>query len=92
MQGITNGTFTELVSGPPEPTVGTELVSNITMPWLAAKTTGTTQGNPSPASSPAGACPAAACLAAAAPAVAAAVVAVVAVAGNVINREPQSCT
>ena len=46
MQGITNGTFTELVSGPPELTVGTELVSNITMPWLAAKTTGTTQGNP----------------------------------------------
>jgi hypothetical protein len=46
MQGITNGTFTELVSGPPELAVGTELVSNITMPWLAAKTTGTTQGNP----------------------------------------------
>src|SRR5688572_28013074 len=46
MQGITNGTFTELVSGPPELTVGTELVSNISMPWLAAKTTGTTQGNP----------------------------------------------
>ena len=46
MQGITNGTFTELVSGPPELTVGTELVSNITMPWLAARTTGTTQGNP----------------------------------------------
>lgn len=46
MQGITNGTFTELVSGPPELRVGTELVSNITMPWLAAKTTGTTQGNP----------------------------------------------
>lgn len=47
MQGITNGTFTELVSGPPELTVGTELVSNIVMPWLAARTTtGTTQGNP----------------------------------------------
>jgi len=47
MQGITNGTFTELVSGPPELEVGTELISNITMPWLAAKTTGTTnQANP----------------------------------------------
>lgn len=47
MQGITNGTFTELVSGPPELTVGTELVTNIVMPWLAARTTtGTTQGNP----------------------------------------------
>jgi hypothetical protein len=47
MQGITNGTFTELVSGPPELQVGTELVSNITMPWLAARTTGTTnQANP----------------------------------------------
>lgn len=47
MQGITNGTFTELVSGPPELTVGTELVSNIVMPWLATRTTtGTTQGNP----------------------------------------------
>ena len=46
MQGITNGTFTELVSGPPELKVGTELVSNISMPWLAARTTGTTQGNP----------------------------------------------
>jgi len=47
MQGITNGTFTELVSGPTELAVGTELVSNIMMPWLAARTTtGTTQGNP----------------------------------------------
>ena len=47
MQGITNGTFTELVSGPSELAVGTELVSNIVMPWLAARTpTGTTQGNP----------------------------------------------
>lgn len=47
MQGITNGTFTELVSGPPELTVGSELVTNIVMPWLAARTTtGTTQGNP----------------------------------------------
>jgi HlyD family secretion protein len=46
MQGITNGTFTELVSGPPELAVGTELVTNISMPWLAARTTGTTQGNP----------------------------------------------
>lgn len=46
MQGITNGTFTELVSGPADLQVGTELVSNISMPWLAARTTGTTQGNP----------------------------------------------
>jgi HlyD family secretion protein len=46
MQGISNGTFTELVSGPPELQVGTELVSNISMPWLAARTTGTNQGNP----------------------------------------------
>lgn len=40
MQGITNGTFTELVTGPPELAVGAELVTNITMPWLAAKATG----------------------------------------------------
>jgi len=46
MQGITNGTFTELVSSPPELAVGTELITNISMPWLAARTTGTTQGNP----------------------------------------------
>ena len=48
MQGITNGTFTELVSGPPELVVGAEVVSNITMPWLAARTpaAGATQGNP----------------------------------------------
>lgn len=46
MQGITDGTFTELVSGPPELVVGTELVSNILMPWLQASTTGSTQGNP----------------------------------------------
>ena len=46
MTGISNGTFTELVSGPDELQVGTELVSNISMPWLAARTTGTTQGNP----------------------------------------------
>ncbi len=46
MQGITNGTFTELVSGPPELVVGAELVSNITMPWLAVKTTGAAAGSP----------------------------------------------
>jgi hypothetical protein len=47
MQGITDGTFTELVSGPPELTVGTELITNMLMPWLqATTTTGTTQGNP----------------------------------------------
>ncbi len=46
MQGITNGTFTELVTGPAELAVGTELVSNITMPWLAAKTTGAAAGSP----------------------------------------------
>jgi HlyD family secretion protein len=48
MQGISDGTFAELVSGPAELTVGTELVSNILMPWLAATTTGgaTNQGNP----------------------------------------------
>ena len=47
-QGITNGTFTELVSGPPELTVGAELVTNVLMPWLTAArpTTGNTQGNP----------------------------------------------
>jgi HlyD family secretion protein len=43
MQGITDGTFTELVSGPAELTVGTELVTNILMPWLQA--TGATPGN-----------------------------------------------
>ncbi len=46
MQGITNGTFTELVTGPAELAVGAELVSNITMPWLAAKTTGAAAGSP----------------------------------------------
>ncbi len=47
MQGITDGTFTELVSGPPELAVGTELITNILMPWLqATATTGSTQGNP----------------------------------------------
>jgi HlyD family secretion protein len=33
-QGISDGAFTELVSGPAELTVGTELISNILMPWL----------------------------------------------------------
>ncbi|HUR21781.1 MAG TPA: efflux RND transporter periplasmic adaptor subunit [Vicinamibacterales bacterium] len=46
MQGITNGTFTELVTGPPELAVGTELVSNISMPWLAAKAGATNPANP----------------------------------------------
>lgn len=49
MQGISDGTFTELVSGPAELTVGTELISNILMPWLTATTSTTganTQGNP----------------------------------------------
>jgi HlyD family secretion protein len=47
MTGISNGTFTELVSGPPELTVGTEVVSNIVMPWLAAKAPAPgAQGNP----------------------------------------------
>lgn len=38
-QGISDGTFTELVSGPAELTVGTELISNILMPWLTTTTT-----------------------------------------------------
>jgi HlyD family secretion protein len=47
MQGISDGTFTELVSGPPELTVGAELVTNIMMPWLTTTTLGgATQGNP----------------------------------------------
>lgn len=47
MVGITDGTFTELVSGPAELTAGTEVVTNILMPWLqATTTTGSTQGNP----------------------------------------------
>ncbi len=45
-QGITDGTFTELVSIPAEMAVGTELVTSILMPWLQVTTTGTTQGNP----------------------------------------------
>lgn len=39
-QGITDGTFTELVSGPAEIAVGTELITNILMPWLQTTTTG----------------------------------------------------
>jgi hypothetical protein len=48
MVGITDGTFTQLVSGPAELTTGTEVVTNILMPWLQATTTttGSTQGNP----------------------------------------------
>ncbi len=47
-QGITDGTFTELVSGPPELSVGAELITNILMPWLQATSTNNpaTQGNP----------------------------------------------
>ena len=36
--GITDGTFTELVQGPAELQVGTELVTNILMPWLTTTT------------------------------------------------------
>jgi hypothetical protein len=46
-QGISDGAFTELVSGPAELTVGTELISNIMMPWLVTTTTpGGTAGSP----------------------------------------------
>jgi HlyD family secretion protein len=45
-QGISDGTFTELVSGPAELTVGTELVSNIVMPWLTPTTTPGAGGSP----------------------------------------------
>lgn len=47
MQGISDGTFTELVSGPTELAVGTELVSNILMPWITTSTTpGGAAGSP----------------------------------------------
>lgn len=46
MQGISDGTFTELVSGPAELTVGTELISNILMPWLTTTTTPGAAGSP----------------------------------------------
>ncbi len=46
MIGISDGTFQELISGPPELTVGTELVTNIMMPWLTAATGSTGQQNP----------------------------------------------
>lgn len=47
MQGISDGTFTELVSGPAELTVGTELISNILMPWITTSTTpGAAAGSP----------------------------------------------
>ena len=38
-QGISDGAFTELVTGPAELAVGTELISNILMPWLTTTTT-----------------------------------------------------
>jgi hypothetical protein len=38
-QGISDGAFTELVSGPAELAVGTELISNILMPWLTTTAT-----------------------------------------------------
>lgn len=46
MQGISDGTFTELVSGPAELAVGTELVSNILMPWITTTTTPGAAGSP----------------------------------------------
>ena len=46
MQGISDGAFTELVSGPAELTVGTELVSNILMPWLTTTTAPGAAGSP----------------------------------------------
>lgn len=46
MQGISDNTFVELVSGPAELTVGSELISNITMPWLTTTTTPGAAGSP----------------------------------------------
>ena len=45
-QGISDNTFTELVSGPAELAVGTELISNILMPWLKTTTTPGAAGSP----------------------------------------------
>jgi len=45
-QGISDGAFTELVSGPTELAVGTELVSNILMPWLTVATPTGAAGSP----------------------------------------------
>ncbi len=45
-QGISDGTFTQLVSGPAELTVGSELISNILMPWLTTATTPGAAGSP----------------------------------------------
>lgn len=45
-QGISDGIFTELVSGPAELAVGTELISNILMPWLTPATTPGAAGSP----------------------------------------------
>jgi HlyD family secretion protein len=46
MQGISDNTFVELVSGPAELTVGAELISNITMPWLTTTTAPGAAGSP----------------------------------------------
>lgn len=46
MQGISDNTFVELVSGPAELSVGTELISNIVMPWLTTTTTPGAAGSP----------------------------------------------
>ncbi len=45
-QGISDGAFTELVSGPAELAVGTELISNILMPWLTTTTGGAAATSP----------------------------------------------
>ena len=48
-QGITNGTFTELVSGSDDLVVGSELVTNVIMPWINATTASQpTQSNQNP--------------------------------------------
>lgn len=46
--GISNGTFTQLISGPPELANGSELITNVLMPWLttSSSTSAPTQGNP----------------------------------------------
>jgi HlyD family secretion protein len=44
--GISDGTFQELIQAPAELTVGSELVTNIMMPWLTASAGSTGQANP----------------------------------------------
>jgi HlyD family secretion protein len=44
--GITDGTFTELVQGPADLKVGTELITNILMPWLTTTTTAAGAASP----------------------------------------------